>query len=132
METALPTIVKKVIQAQLNEYAVVSGDRNPLHLDSEFASSTQFGGIIAHGMLTLAFVSQMMLTAFGKDWLETGGLKVRFKGAAYVGDELETWGEVTKRDALPSQTLITCAVGLRRRSDGGELISGTATVRASQ
>jgi 3-hydroxybutyryl-CoA dehydratase len=131
MATTLPSITKTVTQAQLNEYAAASGDRNPLHLDPEFAASTQFGGIIAHGMLTLGFVSQMMLTAFGRDWLESGTLKVRFKGAAYVGDEVETWGNVTKRDSLPSHSLITCAVGLRRCGDGDELISGTATVRTA-
>ena len=36
----------------------------PFHLDEEFARTTQFGGRIAHGMLTLAFVSEMLETAF--------------------------------------------------------------------
>ena len=130
MGSTLPTIVKTVTQTQLGEYAAASKDHNPLHLDPEFAASTQFGGVIAHGMLTLAFVSQMMLEAFGRGWLESGALKVRFRGAAYVGDKVETWGEITKREVSSSHTLITCAVGLRRCNDGQELISGAATVRA--
>ena len=129
MGDSLPTIAKTVTQAQLVEYSAASNDQNPLHLDPEFAASTQFGGIIAHGMLTLAFVSQMLLTAFGRDWLESGILRVRFRGAAYVGDQVETWGEVASREDFPSHSQVTCTVGLRRCNDGHELISGGATVK---
>ena len=92
-KSGLPVILKEIGQERLNAYAKISGDDNPLHLDPEFAATTQFGGIIAHGMLTLAFVSEMMAAAHGRDWLQTGYLKVRFKGAAYLGDQVETWGE---------------------------------------
>ena len=128
MGNALPTITQTVTQEQLVEYSAASNDHNPLHLDPEFAMSTQFGGIIAHGMLTLSFVSQMLLTAFGRDWLESGALRVRFRGAAYVGDQVETWGEIAKREELQSHSRVTCTVGLRRCNDGQELISGGATV----
>ena len=43
----------------------VSGDHNPLHTDPAFAATTQFGGTIAHGMLVLAYVSELMTAAFG-------------------------------------------------------------------
>jgi 3-hydroxybutyryl-CoA dehydratase len=128
-ENTLPSVVKTITQGQLQEYAQVSGDFNPLHLDEEFAASTQFGGIIAHGMLTLAFISEMMLSAFGRAWLESGALKVRFKGAAYVGDQVETWGRVTKEEQHPLYRLLTCSVGVCRRGSGEEIISGTATVK---
>ncbi|HZA23129.1 MAG TPA: MaoC family dehydratase [Dehalococcoidia bacterium] len=125
----LPSVVKTITQRQLDNYARASGDHNPLHLDAQFAATTQFGGIIAHGMLTLAFISEMMLTAFGKNWLETGSLKVRFRGAAYVGDEVETWGTVDKKDLQGCHQLVVCSVGVRNRNSGQEIISGTATVK---
>ena len=125
----LPVVVKTITQRQLDDYARASGDYNPLHRDAEFAASTQFGGIIAHGMLTLAFVSEMMVGAFGRAWLESGALKVRFKGAAYVGDEVEAWGQVTKEEPLPQCRRVVCSVGVRNRRSGQELISGTATVK---
>jgi 3-hydroxybutyryl-CoA dehydratase len=125
----LPSVVKTISQGQLDNYAQASGDHNPLHLDAEFAATTQFGGIIAHGMLTLAFISEMMLGAFGKKWLESGSLKVRFKGAAYVGDEVETWGTVNRKDLQDRHQLVVCSVGVRNRSSGKEIISGTATVK---
>ena len=104
------------------------GDRNPIHLDAEFAASTQFGGIIAHGMLTLALISEMMCSAFGRAWLENGGLQVRFKGAAYVGDHLEAWGRVTKNEELPAGRRLVCSVGVRNGEKGQDIITGTATV----
>ena len=125
----LTPVVKTISQGQLDNYAQASGDHNPLHLDAKFAATTQFGGIIAHGMLTLAFISEMMLGAFGKKWLESGSLKVRFKGAAYVGDEVETWGIVDRKDLQARNQLVVCSVGVRSRNSGKEIITGTATVK---
>ncbi len=133
--TQLPCQSKTITQEQLNRYSDVSGDQNPLHLDPDFAATTQFGGIIAHGMLTLALVSEMMVAAFGKSWLETGGLKVRFKGAAYVGENLETWGRVEKIATNGGVTELVCAVGVWNRDRDPdldrEIITGTATLTLS-
>jgi len=125
---SLPSLVKTITQEQLKQYAHASGDHNPLHLDAEFARTTQFGGIIAHGMLTLAFISEMMLAAFGRCWLESGSLRVRFKGAAYVGDSVETWGRVTREVQQGPQQQIVCAVGVRNHENQQEIISGTAAL----
>ena len=127
-ETALPVVARTISQAQLNAYAEVSGDRNPLHLDAAFAATTMFGGIIAHGMLTLAFISEMMALEFGKAWLETGALKVRFKGAARPGDRVETRGKITKEGPVPSGAKLTCSVAAHEPEQGQELITGSATV----
>ncbi len=124
----LPSVVKTITQTQLSRYAGASGDHNPLHLDAEFAATTQFGGIIAHGMLTLALISEMMTSAFGRAWLENGSLQVRFKGAAYLGDQLEAWGRVTKDEPLSAGRRLVCSVGVRHRKKGQEIITGTATV----
>ena len=125
----LPNLTKYITQDRLRAYAQASGDSNPLHLDPGFAATTQFGGIIAHGMLTLAFIAQMMVAAFGRSWLETGTMKARFKGAAYLGDEVETRGNVTHDEPISSGRLVACSVGLRNRGSGQELISASATVR---
>jgi 3-hydroxybutyryl-CoA dehydratase len=129
---SLPVVARTITQAQLNSYAEASGDHNPLHLDADFAARTQFGGIIAHGMLTLGFVAEMLADAFGRAWLANGALKVRFKGAAYVGDEVETWGRVSKitePENSEEGRLLVCEVGARNRLSQQELVSGTATVR---
>ncbi len=124
----LPSVVRTITQEQLGAYARVSGDHNPLHLDPEFAAATQFGGVIAHGMLTLAFISEMMTAAFGKAWLESGVTKVRFKGAAYPGREVLADGAVAKEEPSFGGRRITCTVGVRNRDDGQELVGGTAAL----
>ena len=121
-------ISKTITQCQLNDYSQASGDDNPLHLDPAFAASTQFGGIIAHGMLTLAFVGEMMVASFGRSWLETGLLKAKFRGAAYLGDHLETWGQVAREDDRPSGRSVECSVDVRNSRSGEEIINGVATV----
>ena len=125
----LPKVSKIISQDRLHAYSKVSGDRNPIHLDPEFAATTQFGGIVAHGMLTLSFIAQMMVAAFGRSWLETGTMRARFKGAAYLGDEVETCGRVIKEEPSPSGVIVACSVGLRNTRSGQELISANATVR---
>ena len=121
----LPQVCRRITQGQLEAYSEVSGDHNPLHLDPEFAAGTQFEGIIAHGMLTLAFVSEMLTSSLGYHWLSSGTLRARFKGAAYPGDLLETWGLESGKDG----ELTGYAVGLRNSATGDDLITGTATVR---
>ena len=116
----LPIISRRITQPQLNAYAAVSGDHNPLHLDAEFAAATQFGGIIAHGMLTLAFLSEMLTAAWGERWLAAARLRVRFKGAAYLGDMVATRGR-----ANPSGGY---AVSVVNAASGETLITGTAAL----
>ncbi len=124
----LPSVRMTITQPQLDAYALASGDDNPLHLDADFAASTQFQGIIAHGMLTLAAISQMMEMHAGQAWLESGTLNVRFKGAAYVGDELESYERLSQasKGGGPS---VTHNVGARNLRSGQDLITGSAKAK---
>ena len=45
---------------QIARYAELTNDRNPLHVDEEFAASSQFGGVIAHGFLLLGPVLELL------------------------------------------------------------------------
>jgi len=124
---ALPELRKTVTQEQINRYAKASGDFNPIHLDAQFAAASAFGRIVAHGMLVLAFLSEMMTTAFGSAWLQSGQLKVRFRAPAYPGDEVTTFGQVTKVVDQEKGRQAVCAVGCRNQQ-GEELITGEASV----
>ena len=126
-DQALPELRKAVTQEQINRYAEASGDFNPIHLDAEFAAASSFGRIVAHGMLVLAFLSEMMTTAFGTAWLQSGQLKVRFRAPAYPGDEVTTFGQVTKLTDQEGGRQAVCAVGCRNQQ-GEELITGEASV----
>jgi 3-hydroxybutyryl-CoA dehydratase len=122
----LPTLTKVLTQEKIERYADASGDRNPLHIDHSFAATTQFGGPIAHGMLVLAYISEMMTAAFRQSWAAGGGLKVRFRGAARPGDTVTVSGRVNTIDGGRVVCVVEC------RNDAGEvLISGEASVQVT-
>ena len=85
--SVLPGITRVVKQENINLYARASRDFNPIHIDEDFARKTPLGGTVAHGMLILAYVSQMMTAAFGQKWLNGGKLNVRFRAPARPGDD---------------------------------------------
>jgi len=92
----LPSLSKSLTQEKIDGYARASGDFNPIHVDPAFAATTPFGGTIAHGMLLLAYLSEMLTAAFGQAWLSGGRLKARFKGVARPGDTLTVRGRVER------------------------------------
>jgi 3-hydroxybutyryl-CoA dehydratase len=120
---ALPPATKTITQEKINAYADAGGDHNPLHLDEAFAAETQFGGTIAHGLLVLAYVSEMLTAAFGEAWLSSGKLKIRFRAPARPGDTVTTYGSVTSVD----DGRIVCAIGCKN-AHGDALIDGQAEV----
>ena len=88
MGREIESVVKHITQEMIDKYADVTGDRNPIHVDPDFAKKTPFGGTIAHGMLVAAFISEQMAREFGRRWLATGSLNVRFKATARPGDTI--------------------------------------------
>jgi acyl dehydratase len=123
---ALQTVTKTITQEKINAYALAGGDGNPLHTDPEFAANTQFEGTIAHGMLLLAYVSEMLTAAFGEDWLRGGRLKVRFRAVARPGDTLTASGTVKSVEGGKTVCAIEC-----RNESGEVLVSGEAVVSRS-
>jgi 3-hydroxybutyryl-CoA dehydratase len=121
----LPEITRMLTQEDIARYAEASGDHNPLHIDPAFAATTQFGGPIAHGMLVLAYLSEMMTAAFGETWLMRGRLKVRFRGAARPGDSVTASGRVVRIEDGKAVCEVEC-----RNETGDVLISGEAEVRS--
>jgi 3-hydroxybutyryl-CoA dehydratase len=91
---AFDSVVKHITQEKINLYAEASGDFNPIHIDKSFAAKTPLGGTIAHGMLSLAYVSEMMTSAFGRNWLSEGKLRAKFKEPARPGDTLTINGKI--------------------------------------
>ena len=124
---ALPSLQREVTLEGIRRYAHASGDFNPVHLDGEFAAKTSFGGIVAHGMLLLAYLSEMMARAFGRRWAEGGRLKVRFLAPARPGDRVTAFGEVARRVERDGAPFLECRVGCRNQR-GEDLVSGEALV----
>jgi len=120
---SLSSMVKHVTQEDINRYAEASGDFNPIHIDESFAAQTPLGGTIAHGMLILAYMSEMMTAAFGKNWQT-----VRFKTPARPKDIITITGRVDSIEPKEDIHYVNC--GVETRNQNGEIIiTGKATVK---
>ena len=122
----IPELTKHITQEQIDAYADVSGDHNPIHVNPDVARAVGLDGTIAHGMLSMAFAAQLLT-----DWLATrpkpGGwvmrLRVRFQGMTQPGDTL------TCRGALGTRTDNQQAVEVWIDTQRGErLTTGDADV----
>lgn len=131
IEQDLPSIEKQVTQERIKRYAQASGDFNPVHLDAAFAAKTPFGRTIAHGMMGVAFISEMMTRAFESRWLEGGHLKMRFKAPIYAEDLVTTFGHLKEVTEERGSRYARYAVGCRSPR-GEEVIVGEATVRLAE
>jgi 3-hydroxybutyryl-CoA dehydratase len=127
----LPGSVKSITQDRINKYATVSGDYNPIHVDEKFAASTPLGGTIAHGMLIMADIADIMANAFGLDWINGGKLSVRFKSPARPGDTVTTTGKITGIEPLENISIVNCEVQCANQK-GEILIAGEAQVKINK
>lgn len=118
---------RTVTDDRVRAYAEASGDFNPVHLDPEYAKTTQFGGVIAHGMLSMAFISELMASNFPETWHRGGKMKLRFKAPVFPGETVTVFGEVQSVRDTETGRVAQCEVGCRK-SDGTEALSGTVTV----
>jgi acyl dehydratase len=92
----LPELLKgPVSETQLVKYSGASGDFNPIHTVPAIAQSVGLDGVIAHGMLVMAFGAQLLT-----DWAGAGSVRqfrVRFSGMTKPGDSVICRGEVTEK-----------------------------------
>jgi 3-hydroxybutyryl-CoA dehydratase len=127
---ALNPVVKHITQEKINLYAEASGDFNPIHIDKSFAARTPLGGTIAHGMLSLAYVSEMMTSAFGRSWLSGGKLRAKFKEPARPGDTLTMNGKVDCIERKDDVSYANCTYECRNQK-GEMIVVGEAIAKLS-
>ena len=118
---------RPVQERDIQLFAAVSGDVNPVHLDANFAATTTFGERIAHGMLTGAFISAavaMELPGPGTIYISQS---LKFRRPVKIGDTVTVALEVIdKRDRRKVVTL-DCKAS---NQDGQLVATGTAEVMA--
>lgn len=78
----------QVTEEMVVQYAEVTGDKNPVHLDEEYAKTTRFGRRIAHGMLSAGFISQALAMHLGPGGIYLGQT-LKFLNPVFIGDLLE-------------------------------------------
>jgi 3-hydroxybutyryl-CoA dehydratase len=128
---ALNPVVKHITQEKINLYAEASGDFNPIHVDESFAAKTPLGGTIAHGMLNLAYVSEMMTSTFGRSWLSEGKLRARFKEPARPRDTLTINGKIGCVEQKDDVSYANCSFECRNQK-GETIVTGETRVKVSR
>ena len=79
---------KTITETDIDTFAALTGDTNPVHLDSEYAATTPFKARIAHGMLSAGLISTVLGTQLpgpGCIYLEQ---QIKFKAPVFIGDTL--------------------------------------------
>ena len=108
-------------------FAVLSGDVNPQHLDAEYAASTRFHGVIAHGMLGGALISAVLGTRLPGPGTIYLSQTLQFLAPVRIGDQLRISVTVTARDAVRHRLTLACECV---NQDGTTVITGEAEVVA--
>ena len=108
----------EVTQGAIDAFADVTGDHQWIHVDTERAKDTPFGGTIAHGYYTLSLLPKFSYEMFSFDGFAFGlnyGLnKVRFPAPLPVGSKVRMRAELTSVDEIPGGIQITTKATFER------------------
>lgn len=120
------TLSKRVTDRDIELFAEVSTDRNPVHLDDDFAKDTIFQGRIAHGMLSAGLISAVI------------GEQLPGHGTIYMGQQLTFLAPVRPGDVVRAEVTVLDIDHAKRRVtlkteclvDGKPVLKGEAKVLA--
>lgn len=118
------SFAKTVTEADIQAFAGLSGDFNPVHINDEFAATTMFKGRIAHGMLSAAFISTVLGMRLPGPGCIYVSQALKFKAPVRIGDTVTAKVEVLS--TVPEKKFVTlkttCLVA------GKAVIDGEATL----
>jgi len=121
-------ITKTIEQSDIDAFANLTGDHNPVHVDEEFAKTTRFGRRIAHGMLTASLISAVLANKLPGEGSVYLGQTLRFVAPVFPGDEITARVVVTEvREDKQIVKLETICLNQR----GEVVVRGEATVLAA-
>ncbi len=112
-----------VAGSEVDDFARLSGDDNPLHLDDDYARRQGFSGRVAHGMLLSAWVSRMLGVQLPGPGVLWASYDARFRRPAYVGDEIEIVARVTHVSSALRSVVAAIAI---TNQHGEELMTAQA------
>ncbi|MCA8891061.1 MAG: MaoC family dehydratase [Hyphomonas sp.] len=118
--------VHKITADDIQRFAEVSGDFNPLHMSDEYAATTMFEKRIAHGALTASYISGILGNNLPGPGAVFVGLNMRFRRPVYIGDTVTARATVAEKIDRGNRVVlkIECIV------DGKRVIAGDAEVVA--
>ncbi|SLN18445.1 (R)-specific enoyl-CoA hydratase [Roseivivax jejudonensis] len=120
------SIEKEITDRDIELFAEVSTDRNPVHLDEDYARDTIFEGRIAHGMLTAGLISAVIgeqLPGHGTVYM---GQTLKFLAPVRPGDRVHAEVKVVDIDVAKRRVTLDCHCSV----DGKKVLIGEAKVLA--
>jgi 3-hydroxybutyryl-CoA dehydratase len=102
------SLVHQVTEHDLNTFAALTGDRNPIHLDESFALNTIFKGRIAHGMLTATFISAILGTQLPGPGAIYISQTLNFRAPVRIGDEVTASARIAELFPEKKRVLFSC------------------------
>ena len=109
-----------IADADIKQFAAISGDRNPVHMDDEYAGKSRFKKRIAHGLLSASFFSALFGTRLPGKGCVYVGQNLNFKKPVYLGDTVTATVTVieidTKKQRVFFETI--CTVKNKKVIDG--------------
>lgn len=125
----IPSLTKPAFsKLQLALFAGAAADHNPIHVDEDAAKGGGLPGIIAHGMLTMAFLGELLT-----DWAPQKSLRsfsARFTAIAMLEDSITCTGVVTAKREEGGEKLIDLELAAENQK-GEKVQVGKATVALS-
>ncbi|MGI9276409.1 MAG: MaoC family dehydratase [Endozoicomonas sp.] len=119
------SLTRTLTEQDLLLFAKVSGDTNPVHLDKEFAATTQFEGRIAHGMWTASLISCALATKLPGPGGVYLGQELKFKYPVKLGDTVTVELEVLEINERRKRAKVSTNVV---NQDGKTVVKGTAEI----
>lgn len=115
----------KITESMVNNFAMISGDYNPLHMDENYASTTPFKSRLCHGMLLASLFSRLVgMYMPGKNALYFSQ-SLNFTSPCFINDEVTIEGEVLDKSA--ATRIITLKTSIYNQT-GKCLVDGLAKV----
>lgn len=92
-----------ISEADVKAYAGISGDRNPVHMDDEYAEKSRYKKRIAHGMISSSFFSALFGTKLPGPGCVYVHQSLNFKRPVYIGDTVTSIITVTRIDEIKNR-----------------------------
>ena len=123
------SVSKTITEADLQAFAGITGDLNPVHMNAEYAKGTRFGERIAHGMLTASFFSTIVgMCIPGADAIYLSQ-NLEFLLAVKIGDTITATGEFISR--VPEKRIATLMMTATNQQ-GQVVVQGEGKVMATK
>ena len=117
--------IKKIIdENSVLEYAKISGDLNPIHLDSEYAKKTIFKKRIVHGMHSVSFISALISDVLSEYNCIYVSQNIKFLKPIYINEEITV--SLVLMEVIPNKSLLVFATNCE--AQGVLAIQGEAKI----